>query len=166
MSYITYAPTAWTICLTDVAASIANSTTFTPNASSNYLKLPCIDYSDNGKRLSQTKQMAARNSMNPKTGKQSTQVTISCRIVKVSASIYTDFINIKKLLDKWRNAGQSPIWLYAVFLDGSTYYYEPFLAANGTTYNDYEKGYVDDYSLKIERGKIINLTITFGECLQ
>ena len=110
--------------------------------------------------------MAARNSMNPKTGKQSTQVTISCRIVKVSASIYTDFINIKKLLDKWRNAGQNPIWLYAVFLDGSTYYYAPFLAANGTTYNNYEKGYVDDYSLKIERGKIINLSITFGECLQ
>jgi hypothetical protein len=137
---------------------------FTPDATSNYLKLPCLEYSDAGKRLSQTKQLAARNSMNPKTGKIETTVSITCRITKVSTSIYTDFIACKKLLDKWRNAGQAPIWLYAVFVDGSTFYYDPFLATNGTTYNDFQKGYVNDFVLKIERGKTINLSIVFGEC--
>ena len=166
MSYITYAPANWTVCITDAAATTATSSTFTPSATSNFLKLPCIEYSDNGKRLSQTKQSAARNTMNPKTGKIDTVVSISCRIMKVSTSIYTDYIACKKLLDKWRNAGQNPIYMYAVFQDGATLYYDPFLGSNGTTYNNFEKGYVNDFTLKIERGKIINLSITFGECLQ
>ena len=134
----------------------------TPNLSGNYMYLQTDKKDIHGKRLSATKQLAARTSYNPRNGKIGTDISFTARVIKKDASsVHNDEVKISQALDLWRNSGQAPIYCFIYYLDTNSYHQ---FISNGTTFVNYLKGYVDDYHIKESTGLEVEVDIQFGEC--
>jgi hypothetical protein len=151
-----YGNTDWVIC-------ISTAYTTGPVPSGDYIRFTTEKVRVNGKRLTATKYLASRNSVNTKAGKKKHVVNFDGRLLKMDGtSIYNDLDTVANLLDSWLAAAIGPFYMWIIFKEGANYYYFPFRDSTNTKQR-YLKGYVDDYTFEIDQSKKIICRIEFGE---